>query len=151
MPRNARMRALQLYGRSFYQVRKESGFSEWGFLSKLPLGIDPEYLHDAVIEAPLRWQVLSIAYFRDGEALSRGWCEVITRDAFQARGQALVSVMEEALLSAKGLGSHEQWYDSALIIKPYARHVTYMEPLLKKYLTALGLTDFEVKQYLHGW
>ncbi|MDX5979626.1 hypothetical protein [Vreelandella alkaliphila] len=152
MPRNAQWRALQLYGRSFYQVRKESGFSEWGFLANLPRNISSDSLHDAVIETPFQWQVLAIAYFSGSNgSLMRGWCEVTSQQAFKARGHALVAVMGEALQAAKNQGDQQDLYESALIIRPFTRQRVKIEPILQRYQDTLSLTDEEVRAYSYAW
>ncbi|MGP9633709.1 hypothetical protein ACT3R7_11650 [Halomonas sp. AOP43-A1-21] len=152
MRRDSERRALRLYGRSFYQVRKESGFREWGFMANLPREIGPHVLYDAVIATPLRWQILGIAYFDDGSGtLERAWCEVTTQEPLVAQGDQLVPCFEEALNGAKECGDSGFLYESALIVRPFKSQHAGVEPVLSRYKKRLGLSHEEVRQYSHGW
>lgn len=148
MLNDARWRALNLYGRSFYQVRKGNEVSVWGFMATLPRKIYPENLYNAVITTPFRWQVLGIAYFSDGEKeLERGWFDVVTRLPIAAQGAGLVPYLTKALDGAHAQGDSRYLYDSALVLRPYTRQRPSIKPVLRRHAKLLSLTEREIERF----
>lgn len=138
-------RELALYGRSYYEVRRASGFETWGFLAPLPFYISRSGLHDELIRHPFRWQVLAIVYFRDdaGEEY-REWCEITTGQGLVSQGPGLVPFMERALTLARDSGNHNHEYDKAIVLRPMSSQRPSMVPVLERLQSELGLEDWEI-------
>lgn len=142
---NAQWRALHLYGRSFYQVRKEADSDLWGFMATLPQGVHRDALYNAVIATPFRWQVLGLAYFGTGaHDVRRAWCDVVTRNAIKAQREGLVPYMTKALDGARAQGKDSELLASVLVMRPYTRQRPSMRPVLQRHADILCLRQVDI-------
>jgi hypothetical protein len=107
-----------------------------------------DFLYNAVISMPFRWQVLGIAYFDDGEEMQTiGWFEVVTCAPVTAQGAALVPYLNQALIGAQEAGDRRYLRDSALILRPLTRQRPSIKTVLQRHAKLLTLTERDIERF----
>jgi len=145
-------RTTNRYARTFYEVRRQSGFLHWGFSVPLPLDVSRDDLHDMTICVPMQWSVLAIAYFRnpDGGKEYLDSVEIRTDQAFTAVGQGIVPFLEAAMEAAEARGNPNHLVDRVTIMKPWAKGSPGMAPILYRHQHDLDLTDQAIEDIINA-